>query len=95
MLWHTTLFRITHMPEPDAMLSRTMPDLRKAVLAEMGRRGWSAYRLIQELKGRRPGGKDVPAPTIYEFLRGETSINSDDLGLIFDALGLEPKKRSR
>jgi len=71
----------------------TMPDLREAVLAELTRREWSAYRLVQALKGKRPKGKDVPAVTVYEFLRGETAINSTDLGLIFDALGLEPKRR--
>jgi hypothetical protein len=75
------------------MLTRTMPNLRQAVVAELERRGWSHYRLVQELKGKRPGGKDVPAATVYEFLRGETTINSADLGLIFDALDLEPKRR--
>ena len=75
------------------MLTRTMPNLREAVAAEMDRRGWSAYRLVQELKGKRPGGKDVPPATVYEFLRGETEINSADLGLIFDVLKLEPKRK--
>jgi hypothetical protein len=65
-----------------------MPDLREAVLAEMARRDWTAYRLVQELKGKRPKGKDVPPATVYEFLRGETTLNSADLGLIFDALNL-------
>jgi hypothetical protein len=75
------------------MLTRTMPNLREAVADEMERRGWSGYRLVQELKGKRPGGKDVPPATVYEFLRGETTINSADLGLIFDVLKLEPKRR--
>lgn len=70
-----------------------MPDLRESVLKELERRGWSHYQLVQALKGKRPGGKDVPAVTLYEFLRGETAINSADLGLIFDALGLEPKRK--
>lgn len=70
------------------MLTRTMPNLRDAVLDELDRRGWSHYRLVQELKGKRHKGKDVPAVTVYEFLRGETAINSTDLGLIFDVLGL-------
>jgi hypothetical protein len=83
------------------MLTRTMPDLREAVLAEMERRGWSTYRLVQELKGKRAKGKDVPAITVYEFLRDKkpTAINSVDLGLIFDALGLsvtpKPPPRGR
>jgi hypothetical protein len=77
------------------MLTRTMPNLRDAVLAELDRRGWSHYQLVQSLKGKRPGGKDVPPATLYEFLRGETTINSADLGLIFDALNLEPRRRKR
>lgn len=75
------------------MLSRTMPDLLKAVTDELARREWSNYRLVQELKGKRPGKKDVPASVVYEFLRGESSINSTDLGLIFDAIGLEPRRK--
>lgn len=75
------------------MLTRTMPNLRDAVTAEMERRGWSNYRLVQELKGKRPGGKDVPPATVYEFLRGESEINSADLGLIFDVLGLVPRRK--
>ena len=75
------------------MLTRTMPDLREAVLKELTRRGWSSYQLVQALKGKRPGGKDVPAVTLYEFLRGETAINSTDLGLICDALNLELKRK--
>jgi hypothetical protein len=74
------------------MIPTTMPDLRQAVLTELSRRGWSHYRLVQALKGKRPKGRDVPAATVYEFLRGETTINSADLGLIFDALGLVPKR---
>lgn len=76
-----------------AMLTRTMPNLRDAVLAELERRGWSYYQLVQALRGKRSGGKDVPPATVYEFLRGESAINSTDLGLIFDAIGLEPKRK--
>lgn len=75
------------------MLPRTMPDLRKAVLAELTRREWSKYRLVKELEGKRKDGTNVPAVTVYEFLRGETDINSRDLGLICDVLGLELKRR--
>lgn len=75
------------------MLTRTMPNLRDAVQAELDRREWTAYRLVQELKGKRPGKKDVPAATIYEFLRGESAINSTDLGLIFDVLQLQVKPK--
>ena len=42
-----------------------------------------------DVLGKRPDGSDVPAVTIYEFLRGQTAINSNYLGLICDALKLE------
>lgn len=48
----------------------------------------AARKLVQALKGKRADGADVPASNVYGFLRGETTINSGDLGLIFDALGL-------
>lgn len=75
------------------MLTRTMPDFRRAILKELQRREWSSYDLVQALKGKRPDGSDVPAATIYEFLRGATAINSNYLGLIADALGMELKRR--
>lgn len=75
------------------MLYRTMPNLRDVVVEELARRDWSHYQLVQALKGKRPNGKDVPPATVYEFLRGKTTINSADLGLIFEALNLEPKRR--
>lgn len=72
----------------------TMPDLRKAIQDELDRRKWSRYALVQALAGKRPDGSDVPEQTIYRFLRGESPINSDDLGLIFDVFSwkLPPKK---
>lgn len=73
------------------MLTRKMPDLRDAVIKEMKRQDVTAYRLIQMLKGKRPGGKNVPDATIYDFIRGDSTINSADLGLIFDALGMTVK----
>jgi hypothetical protein len=81
------------MPAPD-ILPTTMPDLRDAVRAEMKRREWTAYRLVKELKGKRDKGGDVPHMTVYQFLRGENPINSDDLGLIFDVLDLEVSPRT-
>jgi hypothetical protein len=91
MLWRS--FELYHQLERETMsktdmLSGTMPDLREAVTKELERRGWSVYRLVQSLKGKRPDGKDVPPATIYEFCRGETAINSDDLGIIFEVLEL-------
>lgn len=75
------------------MLTRKMPDFRQAVIEELKRRGWSNYRLVQELKGKRAGGENVPSMTIYQFLTGKNAINSTDLGLIADALGMELKRK--
>jgi len=73
----------------------TMPDIREAILVELKRRGWSNYKLVQMLKGKRPDGTDVTAGMLYQFLAGKTTINSADLGLIFDALELEPRRRRK
>lgn len=78
-----------------ATIRRTMPDLRAAVQAELRRRKWSAYRLVQSLKGKRPDGSDVPPTNVYKFLRGETAINSDDLGIIFEVLEIDPRPRQK
>jgi hypothetical protein len=76
-------------------LNRTMPDLHSAVVAEMSRQKMSTYALVKALKGKRPNGEDVPSATVYEFIRGETSINSADLGLICDVLGMDLTGRKR
>jgi hypothetical protein len=76
------------MTKSVATLRRTMPDLRAAVVRRMKERKMSTYALIKSLKGKRPGGKDVPASTVYEFVRGGSPINSADLGLIMDVLDM-------
>lgn len=54
---------------------------------------WSAYRLTKEVAGK------VPASSVYDFLRGTSTINSAFLSAIFEACGLtvvakpEAKKR--
>ncbi len=72
------------------MLTRTMPDFREVVRRTLRQRGMSKYDLVQALKGKGENGKDVPAVTVYEFLRDDkpTAINSTYLGLIFDVLGI-------
>ena len=70
-----------------------MPDFHAVVIARMKELDWSTYRLVKELKGKRADGSEVPQQVVYEFVRGETAIGSKDLGLIFDALGLEVQKR--
>lgn len=72
-----------------ATLIRTMVDFRKSVRTALKRRGWSVYRLVYALKGKRRDGKDVPPAPIYSFVRGSSTLNSDDLGLIFDALQIK------
>jgi hypothetical protein len=72
------------------MLKRNVPDLRAAVKKEMDRRGWTPYRLVKELRGKRSDGTNVPTTTVYEFVNEGTPINSRDLGLIFDVLDLKP-----
>lgn len=69
-----------------------MADIRAAISAEMKRRKWSTYRLVQELKGKRIDGKDVPSMTVYQFIEG-TSINTSDLSLILQVLDLEIKRK--
>ena len=71
------------------MLNRKMPDLRAKIVAEMERQHLRPIDLVRALKGKRKGGDNVPQATIYEFVRGDTAINSDDLGLICDVLGLD------
>lgn len=72
-----------------------MKNPRQSILDEMKRCGWSRYRLVRALNGKRPGGKDVPASTVYQFLNGTSKIGYTDLGLIFNALGLELKRNGR
>ena len=61
----------------------------------MKRQKMSTYALVQALKGHRAGGTDVPQATVYDFIRGTSAINSDDLGLICDVLGLDLAGRKK
>jgi len=72
----------------DATISRNMADFHAAVTARMKELKWSTYKLAQELKGKRHDGTDVPMQTVYSFVRDGSPINSRDLGLIFEAIGL-------
>jgi hypothetical protein len=77
-------------------IRRTLPDIRAMIADALERKGWSKYHLVQELKGKRADGSDVPQATVYQFLSGANqSIKVSDLGLILDVLGIEmrpPKK---
>lgn len=90
---HTMISRTVDNHTRNNNLCSTMPDLRDAVLKELERRKWTHYRLVQELKGKRADGKDIPPGTVYQFLRGDTAINIRDLGIIFDVLGLEFRRK--
>ncbi len=66
--------------------------IRKAILDELKRRGWSRYRLVQSLQGK------MPPSTVYQYLSGQTDLNSRRVSLILDVLGIKltpPKKRER
>lgn len=69
-----------------------MDMIKKAILTEMKRRGWTCYRLSQELKGK------LPQRTVYAYLSDkEGSINKRDISverasIILKVLGLKIKR---
>jgi hypothetical protein len=60
-----------------------MANVRRIVAARMKELNWSAYRLAKELRGK------VSKQTVYNFLAKRSAINSDNIGPLLDALGLE------
>ena len=69
-----------------------MDMIKEAIRAEMKRRGWSAYKLIQELDGK------LPQRTIYAYLsKSKESKNKRDISakrasIILRKLGLKIKR---
>ena len=66
--------------------------IRKAILDELKRRGWSRYRLVQCLQGK------LPPSTVYQYLSGYRDLHSQRVSMILDVLGIKltpPKKRGR
>jgi lambda repressor-like predicted transcriptional regulator len=69
-----------------------MDMIKKAIKAEMKRRGWSAYRLSQELEGK------LPPRTIYAYLsdcdesKNKRDISAKRASIILKALGLKIKR---
>ena len=69
-----------------------MDMIKKAILTEMKRRGWTCYRLSQELKGK------LPQRTVYAYLSDkEDSANKRDISverasIILKTLGLKIKR---
>jgi len=60
-------------------------NLRKIIITEAERRGWSAYRLAQE------AGLNIR--TTQSYFSGERDVNSARVGKMLDALGIELKIR--
>lgn len=69
------------------MSTMTADDIRNTILAELRRRKWSNYRLVQELKGR------APEASIYRYLSGTSDITSNVLSAIFGVLNLYIAKK--
>jgi hypothetical protein len=65
-----------------------MANVRKIVEDRLKELKWSRYRLAKELAGK------VSRQTVYNFLAKRSAINSDNIGPLLDALGLEirPKR---
>jgi ribosome-binding protein aMBF1 (putative translation factor) len=65
-----------------------VPDVRARILARLEKLKWSNYKLAKavEPQGIRP-------QTVYDFLAGRSTINSDYLGHLLDALGLDLREK--
>ncbi len=66
--------------------------IRKAILDELKRRGWSRYRLVQSLQGK------MSPSAVYHYLGGHKDLSSRRVSMILDVLGITltpPKKRKR
>ena len=60
--------------------------IREVILKELSDRGWSHYRLAQEVEGK------IPARTVYAYLAGERDIASSGASILLQALGLQITK---
>lgn len=58
-------------------------DFREIVLAELSRRKWSRYKLVQAVKDQ------MSASIVYGWLRGEHRITDDKLAVICEAIGIK------
>ncbi len=66
--------------------------IRKAILDELKRRGWSRYRLVQSLQGK------MSPSAVYHFLAGWKDLSSRRVSMILDVLGMKlvsPKQHKR
>lgn len=59
-------------------------DIKQLILAEMGRRNMTAYRLAKQ--------SGIKASTLYAWLNGQNeNLNSDALGTLLEVLEIELK----
>ena len=67
-----------------------MDIIKKAILTEMKRRGWTCYRLSKELKGK------LPQRTVYAYLsdkkKSKRDISAERVSIILKELGLKIKR---
>ena len=57
--------------------------IKKAIMSELKRRGWSHYRLVKELEGK------MPARTVYSFLAGDQDLTTERASIILKQLELK------
>ncbi len=60
-----------------------MPNIRQAIQEHLDDIGWSVDQLARALDGQ------LAAPAVREFIAGTATINSRELGLVMDVLGLD------
>lgn len=66
-------------------MSENANAIRDAILAELERRGWTKYRLIQEI--RIQTGHDC-RDMVYRYLSGKRDMYTVTLQYLFKALGM-------
>lgn len=59
--------------------------MREAVLLRMKERQWTAYRLAKAVES------DVPAQTVYNYVKGRTDMVGKSLSAVLEALDLVEK----
>ncbi len=60
-----------------------MPNVRQAIQEHLDDIGWSTDQLVKALDGR------IASSAVQEFVAGTATLNTRELGLVMDALGLD------
>jgi hypothetical protein len=63
--------------------------IRETIQKELKRKGWSHYRLVQELEGK------MPARTVYAYLSGKCDLVSDRVSIMLQVLDLQIKLKPK